>query len=214
MANNPVWALFDGVFQGLLYAALIVISGLLETDPVADDLYLRALFGFVVGVCSKPALDGAMIELASDKPPRFGRFHYGWAMGSMWGLVMILAFWPLSPQQLAVWMGGAVFFGAFVALSYKPTEIPAARVNLYNVSHNIYDGWHPLWRIGPGLFLVCLWSIVFLRSAGEDNQSPYLIFGLAAALINSSFPYYFRHRGLLALQFSGVIAIIAGYLSL
>lgn len=214
MSNNPVWVLFDGVVTGLLYAGLIVFVGSMEPGPVADDLYLRAFFGFVLGICSKPAIDGARIELISEQSPRFGRYCFGWAMGSTWGLAMILAAWPLNPLQLALWLAAAVFFGTFLALSYKPTEVQPTRANLYDVSKNIYEGWNPLWRIFPGLFLVGTLAVVLVLNADERQEPPYLLFGLAAALMNSNFPYRVRHRGLLALQMSGVIAIIVAYLSL
>jgi hypothetical protein len=214
MKNNPVWVLVDGIFVGLVYAVLILVIGAMEAGPLADDLFLRAFFGFVLGVCSKSALDGTAIELASDTPPRFGRYHFGWAMGSMWGLAMILAFWPLNPPQVAVWIGAGVVFGTFMALQYKPTEIPPARLDLYDVSKNIYDGWHPLWRIGPSLFLVCVFGALLFMTADESAQSLYLVFGMAAALINSCAPYVYRHRVLKALQFLGPIGIMAGYLAI
>lgn len=217
MKNNPFWVLADGIFVGLSYAVIILVIGAMEAGPLADDLFLRAFFGFVFGVCSKSALDGAVIELASDTPPRFGRYHYGWAMGSMWGMAMILASWPLNPPQVAVWIGAGVFFGMFMALQYKPTKIPPARLDLYDSSKNIYDVWHPLWRVGPNLFLVCLFGALLFMIADEADesvQSPYLVFGMAAALINNSAPYLYRHRGLKALRLLGPITIIVGYLAL
>jgi hypothetical protein len=217
MKNNPVWVLVDGIFVGLGYAVMILVIGAMEAGPLADDLFLRAFFGFVLGVCSKPALDGAAIELASDAPPRFGRYHIGWAMGSMWGLAMILAFWPLDLPQLAIWIGASVFFGVCMALQFKPTKVSSARLELYDVSKNIYSGWHPLWRIGPGLFMVFVFGALLFMIADEADesvQSPYLVFGMAAALINNSAPYLYRHRGLKELRFLGPIAIIVGYLAL
>jgi hypothetical protein len=214
MKNNPIWVLTDGIFVGSAYALIIFVVGAMEAGPLADDLYLRAFFGFVLGVGSKPALDGAVIELASDTPPRFGRYHYGWAMGTMWGLSMILAFWPLNPPELAIWVGAGMFFGLFVALLYKPTEIPPARLDLYDVSKNNYDGWHPLLRIGLGLLLVCMFGAAIFAAVDDHAQSPYLILGFAAALTNHDAPYQYRHRVLKALHFVGVFAIIAGYLSL
>lgn len=213
MKNNPVWVLVDGIFVGLVYAVIILVIGAMEDGPLADDLFLRAFFGFVLGVCSKPALDGAVIELASAAPPRFGRYHIGWAMGSMWGLAMILAFWPFDQRQLAIWIGSGVFFGVFMAQQFKPTQVSPARLELYDVSKNIYDGWHPLWRIGPGLFSICVFAALLFMIAGDAGQSPNLVFGIAVALINTSAPYVYRHRGLKALQFLAPIGIIAGYLA-
>ena len=214
MIGKQVWALIDCILVGLICAAMVFLIGLLETGPIAEDLFLRAFFAFVAAVCSKPAIDGTMIELASDKPPKFGRFHFGWASGCMYGLVMILAGWPLSPPQVIAWVLGAVFFGVFLSMIYKPTELSQARIELYDTSKSIYDGWHPLWRIAPSVFLACALVLILLQDASQNEQSPYLILGLAAALINNGFPYRFRHRGLLALQFSGTIAILVGYLSL
>lgn len=214
MSHSRIWALTDGIIIGLAYALMIFVIGALESSPLADDLYLRAFFGFVLGVCSKPALDGALIELASDTPPRFVRYYYGWAIGSMWGLAMILAFWPLSPTQVVVYIGGGFFVGVFMALLYKPTEVSPARIGLYDVSKNIYDGWHPLWRIGPGLFLVCILGAALFISADDSAQHPYLMLGIAVVLINNAAPFQYRHRTLKALNFAGVFAIIAGFLSL
>lgn len=214
MRNSPIWALTDGIFVGLLYALMIFVTGAMETGPFTDDLYLRAFFGFVLGVCSKPALDGALIELASDTPPRFGRYHYGWAMGSMWGLCMILAFWPLSPPEVAIYIVAGLLFGVAMALVHKPTKVSPARIDLYDVSKQIYDGWHPIWRIGPGLFLVCIIGFALFGAADESARNPYLMLGLAVALINNAAPYQYRHRALKSLNFVGVFAIIAGYLSL
>ena len=213
MKNNPVWVLVDGIFVGLAYAVLILVIGAMEDGTLADDLFLRAFFGFVLGVCSKPALDGAAIELASDASPRFGRYHIGWAMGSAWGLAMILAFWPLNLPQLAIWIGAGVFFGVFMALQFKPKQVSSARLELYDVSKNIYSGWHPLWRIGPGFFMVFVFGALVFKTTDESAQSPYFILGLAAALINSNAPYPYRHRGLKALHFLALIGIVAGYLA-
>lgn len=214
MRHSRIWALTDGIITGLVYALLIFVIGALESSPLADDLYLRAFFGFVLGVCSKPALDGALIELASDTPPRFGRYHYGWANGSIWGLTMILAFWPLSPTEVVFWIGYGFIFGVVMASLYNPTEVSPALIDLYDVSKNIYDGWHPLWRIGPGLFLVCILGAVLFIIADDSAQSPYLVLGIAVALINNAAPFQYRHRALKALNFAGVFAIIASYLSL
>jgi hypothetical protein len=215
MSNNPIWVLTDGIFVGLAFALTIFVFGAVETGPLADDLYLRAFFGFVLGVCSKPALDGALIELASDTPPRFGRYHYGRAMGCMWGLLMILAYWPLSPMQVVIWIGAGFFFGVFTALLYKPTEASPARLALYDVRKHNYDGWHPLWRIGPDLFLLCIIGVVLFAAEDDSAKSPYLMLGIAAALINNTAPYNYRYLVLKTLHFFvGVFAIIAGYLSL
>lgn len=35
-----------------------------------------------------------------------------------------------------------------MALPYRPTEIPPARLALYDLNKNVFHVWHQMWRIG------------------------------------------------------------------
>ena len=203
----------DAIWNGCAFGLTIIVVDIIANGPPADDLLLRAFFGFALAVLSKPAVDGAMIDLASDNPPRFARYYFGWAMGAMWGGAMIIAFWPLMPVQVVIWIIGGAFFGTVMAAIHKPEPVAAERLALYDLSKNIYAGWHPAWRIVPNIFLaVCVGGILIL-AAQDDDISPYLGLGMIAALMNSTAPYVYKHRGLKALHLIiAPLAIIAGYL--
>ena len=205
----------DGILSGAAYACIILVIGIMENGPMPDDLLLRAFFGLVLGVCAKPALDGAIIELGAATPPKLARFHLGWVMGSMWGFAMVLAFWPLSPAQLIVWILGGVFFGTVMAKLHKPVPQEPERRALYDLNKEVFAGWHPLWRIFPGVFLVAAFTAIAFLNDGQDANNANLMLGLSAALLNNNAPYTLTHRGLKTLHMiAGLAAIFAGYMAL
>ena len=212
--SSKLWCQLYGVFCGGVYAGVIGLLGLLENGPVADDLWLRMFFGFALGVCAKPALDGTAIEQASDAPPRFGKVQWGVALGATWALAMILAFWPLMPLQVVVWSVGGVFFGAYMVKMHKVETIAPSRLVLYDLSKNVYANYHPLWRVALCLGTAVAYLGLIFMVAGNEGKSPYLALGIIVALSNKGAPYAYDHSVLKAFQIVvSIAAITVGYLA-
>lgn len=155
---------YDGIGTGCIFAVLVYVIGSMEDGPLADELLLRAFFGFALGVCTKSAIDGATIDLNSATPPKYARFYLGWTMGSMWGVATILTFWPLMPIQFAIWLLGGAFFGFVIAKLQKPQTVEPERLALYDLDKEIFAGWKLPWRIVPSfLIVVALTALVLSR---------------------------------------------------
>ena len=225
MKFSKLWSQLDGVFCGIGYAGVIGLLGLRESlllrdsVPIPDDLLLRMFFGFALMVCAKPVFDGAVIELASENPPRLGRVYFGMAVGSNWAILMLLAAWPSSPAKLLIvsiiYVVGGVFVGAVIAKMHRVVPISKDRLALYDLSRNVYDGNHPLWRIVPNLYFLIIPFILFLLQQWvKDPFPPYILMGLVVALGTGGTPYLFVSRWRSAFQvIVGSAAILAGYLA-
>ena len=227
MKSSKLWCQLDGVFCGIVYAAMIGLLGLRESlllrdsVPIPDDLLLRMFFGFALMVCAKPVFDGAVIELASENLPRLGRVYFGMAVGSNWAILMLLAAWPSSPAKLLIvsiiYVVGGVFVGAVIAKMHRVVPIAKDRLALYDLSRNVYDGYHPLWRIVPNLyFLIILfvWFVLRYWVKVPLQPQPYILMALVVVLWNGGTPYLFVSRWRSAFQFIvGSAAILAGYLA-
>ena len=223
MKSSKLWCQLNGVFCGVGYAGVIGLLGLRgnlflrDSVPIADDLLLRMFFGFALMVCAKPAFDGIVIELASENPPRLGRIYLGMAGGSNWAILMLLAAWPSSQADLLILTIihaiAGVFFGAIVAKMHRVVPISTDRLALYDLSKNVYAGFHPFWRIAPSL---CVFIILFIwfvvMQLMEDLVRPYLLMGIVIAFGNFGAPYLYVNRWRSGFQFIvGFAAILAGY---
>jgi hypothetical protein len=215
MKSSKLWCQADGVFGGIVYAGLIGLLGIFESGPVADDLWLRMLIGFALGVCAKPAVDGAVIELASDTPPRFGRLHLGIALGSTWALAMILAFWPLQRFEVVIWAVAGVWFGSFMAKMHKVEPIAANRLKIYDLSKNLYANYDPFWRVVLSIGAVVVFCGLILLIAWDEKTPPYLVFGIIVVGLNKAVPYAYKFGRFKAFQFFvSTAALVAGYLAI
>ena len=204
------WCFLWGV-----YAGMIGFLGLRENGPVADDLLLRMSFGFALGVCAKPALDGTAIEQASDASPRFGKVQLGVVHGSNWAIFMILAFWPIVPFKVVVWSLIGVFFGAIMAALHKAEPIDPHNLELYDLDKNFFANIHPLWRVALSLGTAVVYSGLIFLMVSNEEKSPYMALGIAVVLLNLGAPYAYEHRGLKAFQIVvSIAAITAGYLAI
>ena len=214
MKSSKLWRQLDGVFCGAVYAGMIGLMGIGENVPVADDLLLRMFFGFALGVCAKPALDGTAIEQASDAPPRFGKVQLGVVHGSNWAILMILAFWPIVPSKVVVWSLIGVFFGAIMAKMHKAETIDPHSLELYDLDKNFFANYHPLWRVALSIGTAVFYLGLIFLMAGNEGKSPYLVLGIIVALSNKGAPYLFVSRWQSTFQFIvGSVAILAGYLA-
>ena len=112
-------------------------------------------------------------------------------------------------------MVGGVFVGAVIAKMHRVVPISKDRLALYDLSRNVYDGNHPLWRIVPNLYFLIIPFILFLLQQWvKDPFPPYILMGLVVALGTGGTPYLFVSRWRSAFQFIvGSAAILAGYLA-
>jgi len=206
MDVKTLWARADGIFIGIAFAVIVFAIG--ATSAASEDLLFRAFIAFMLGICTKPATDGVMINMASEAPLKHVRFLFGWAMGSTWGLAMILAFWPLEISRLIIWISAGAFFGTMMAMFAKASPVAPERLALYDTRHNSYDGWKPVWQILVGPFFMLIWIglFAFLSVAGETMKTLHLgsaILGVYAAVL-----YPFSYPPLKFLQSVSIPAVI------
>lgn len=227
MKSSKLWCQLDGVFCGVVYAGIIGLLGLRESlllrdsVPIPDDLLLRMFFGFALMVCAKPVFDGAVIELASENPPRLGRVYLGMAGGSNWAILLFLAAWPSSQADLSIliviYLIAGIFFGAVIAKMHRIVPISKDRLALYDLSKNVYAGYHPFLRIAPNLYVLIIlfiWFVLRYWVKVPLQPQPYILMALVVVLGNGGTPYLFVSRWRSAFQFIvGSAAILAGYLA-
>ena len=158
MQNSRLWAQYDGVALGCVYAVVILVMALFDAaEPV--QLIPRIYFGFAIGVLSKRMIDTATIVLAETGTAGRVRVLMGIAQGTAWGMAMILAFWPLETAQVVIWACAGLVFGALMGGLAKPVPVPEARRALYTMQDMpLGASWV---FFGPMLFVVVLaltWS--------------------------------------------------------
>jgi len=211
MTRHSLWVHIDGIVLGLIYAAIIAVVASLGDAPRADDVMIRAFFGFGVGVLMKRVLDSAWIEMTQDGAPRDARFHMGRAQGCAWGMTMILAFWPLSGAQVIIWCASAAFFGTIMGYCAKLDPPSPARLALYKLDKPMRDEWGGWLRFAVGPILMLAVIALFWQTT-DTVAKPYLILAQMVVFLSLVAAFSFANRLQNALMVVTALAVLfVGY---